>query len=159
MSSILQEGLVTTARASQADVPAGFRRWRRTRPFWGGLLLLLSGVELLISANLTLGAIQFHIGPTGFLSYVIPAMVILCGVMSWVTPQVRMFYGVIGALVAVYSLIGVNLGGFFIGMLLGIVGAAMVIAWTPAAPQSTSEPGPADATPTSEARTEEYRDD
>ena len=27
----------------------GFTRWRRTRPFWGGLFLLLAGVEIFLS--------------------------------------------------------------------------------------------------------------
>jgi Family of unknown function (DUF6114) len=27
---------------------AAFCRWRRTRPFWGGFLLLLAGIELLL---------------------------------------------------------------------------------------------------------------
>jgi hypothetical protein len=26
-----------------------WRRWRRTRPFWGGLLILLAGAEILVT--------------------------------------------------------------------------------------------------------------
>ena len=125
---------MTTARAPQAGGSAGsgsgFRRWRRTRPFWGGLLLVLSGIELLLSSNMDLGALAVHFGPTGFLSYVIPAMLILCGAMTWATPNLRLFYGILGSLVAVYSLIGLNFGGFFIGLLLGIVGGALALTWT-----------------------------
>jgi hypothetical protein len=33
--------------------------------------------------------------------------------------------------IAVYSLIGVNLGGFFVGMLLGSVGGILVVSWMP----------------------------
>jgi len=130
-----QEGHVTTAHAPQEGGFArgwrNFRRWQQARPFWGGLLLLLSGLELLLSGNMNLGALQVHVGETGFLSYVIPAMLILCGAMTWATPNLRLFYGVIGALVAVYSLIGLNFGGFLIGLLLGIFGGALAIAWTP----------------------------
>jgi hypothetical protein len=46
-------------------------------------------------------------------------------------PVHRIFYGVIYLVVSVYSLIGVNLGGFFVGMLLGSVGGVMVVAWAP----------------------------
>jgi uncharacterized YccA/Bax inhibitor family protein len=47
------------------------------------------------------------------------------------TPQHRLFYGVISLVVSVYSLIGVNLGGFVIGMLLGAVGGFLTVAWAP----------------------------
>ena len=124
-----------------------FRRWRRGRPFWGGLLLLLSGLEIFFSGNLRLTAIDIKFGTQGFLSYVIPAVVALCGVLVWVSPAQRMFYGIVGSLVAVYSLIGVNLGGFFVGMLIGILGGALSVAWAPVvavAPPSNREPEPGD---------------
>jgi hypothetical protein len=37
----------------------------------------------------------------------------------------------VGLLAALYSFIGLNLGGFFLGMLFGIIGGALVIAWGP----------------------------
>ncbi|OJF09598.1 DUF6114 domain-containing protein [Couchioplanes caeruleus] len=113
----------------------GFRHWRRTRPFWGGLLFLLSGLELFLSANLTLGDLQVHFGPEGFLSYLLPLLLLLCGLLTWLTPGQRIFYGILGLLTAVYSLIGLNLGGFAVGMLIGILGGALVLAWTPQRPQ------------------------
>lgn len=131
---------MATASASSG----GFRRWRRARPFWGGLLLLIAGLELFLSANLTLGDLQLHFGPEGFLSYLLPLLLVLCGVLTWVTPGQRLFYGILGLLTAVYSLIGLNLGGFFIGMLLGIVGGALVLAWAPQRPrpEATTDTAP-----------------
>ncbi|MGW4947555.1 DUF6114 domain-containing protein [Actinoplanes sp. NPDC004185] len=120
----------------------GFRRWRRSRPFWGGLLLLIAGLELFLSANLTLGDLEVHMGPEGFLSYLLPLLLVLAGVLSWVTPGQRLFYGVLGLLTAVYSLVGLNLGGFGLGMLLGIFGGALVLAWAPTRPQPQA-PAPA----------------
>jgi len=70
-------------------------------------------------------------GPTGYLSWLIPAVLIACGMLMWFTPQQRMFYAVVAVVTAVFSLIGVNLGGFFIGMLLGLVGGALGFAWVP----------------------------
>ena len=29
--------------------PGGFRSWRRSRPFWGGLFLIIAGLELFLS--------------------------------------------------------------------------------------------------------------
>jgi uncharacterized protein DUF6114 len=108
-----------------------FQRWRRGRPFWGGLLLVLSGIELFLSSNLDLGAIQIHLGFEGFLSYLLPALMLLTGIFVWFTPKQRVFYGIIGALTAIYSLIGLNLGGFLLGMVIGLVGGALAFAWTP----------------------------
>jgi hypothetical protein len=108
-----------------------FRRWRRRRPFWGGLFLMLSALELLYSANMNLGALEIHIGPQGFLSYLLPGVLLLAGVLVWVSPAQRLFYGIIGLLTALYSFIGLNLGGFFLGMLFGIIGGALAIAWGP----------------------------
>src|SRR4051794_27965558 len=110
---------------------AKFRQWRRSRPFWGGLFLLLSALELYFSGNLSLKNIEIHIGQQGFLIYLLPVIMLLCGLLVWFTPAQRLFYGIIGLLTALYSFLGLNLGGFFLGMLLGILGGALVIAWGP----------------------------
>nr|WP_296065950.1 DUF6114 domain-containing protein [uncultured Actinoplanes sp.] len=110
---------------------AKFRRWRRQRPFWGALLLVLSGIEYYVSGNLTIGGFEIHLGPTGFLSYLIPLIVLLCGLLSMFSPAQRLFYGIIALVTALYSLIGLNLGGFFAGMLLALIGGALVVAWGP----------------------------
>jgi hypothetical protein len=120
-----------------------FGRWRRRRPFWGGLLLLLAGLALFFSANLTLADMKVHFGQEGYLSYLLPVILVLCGTLIWVTPAQRLFYAVIGLVTALYSLIGLNLGGFGVGMLLGIVGGALAIAWTPARPAAVAA-GPPD---------------
>src|SRR5262245_19797897 len=108
-----------------------FRKWRKSRPFWGGLLLILAGLEIFYSGNLNLGNIQIHLGLIGFKSYIIPLVVVLCGVLTWVTPSQRLFYGIVGNAAVVYSIVSVNLGGFLIGLLLGIFGGALSIAWVP----------------------------
>jgi Family of unknown function (DUF6114) len=108
-----------------------YRRWRRNRPFWGGLFMILSGAFLFLSGNLELGNLQIHLGVTGFLSYIVPAFMILCGALAWATPSQRIFYGILGTIAALYSLISVNLGGFLLGMLLGIIGGCLTVAWVP----------------------------
>ncbi|PWU57782.1 hypothetical protein DLJ47_01445 [Micromonospora sp. S4605] len=108
-----------------------FRRWRRTRPFWGGLLTVLAGLEIFGTTQMSLGGLSFQMGPTGFLSWLIPTILVACGVLMWFTPQQRIFYAVVAAVTAVFSLIGVNLGGFFVGLLLGMVGAGLGFAWVP----------------------------
>lgn len=136
-----------------------FRRWRRGRPFWGGLLTMLAGIEIFFSGNLNLGELQLRVGLEGFQYYAISATLVLCGLLTWVTPAQRIFYGVLAALVAVYSLIGVNLGGFFIGMFLGIIGGSLSAAWVPVAPVEPAravpdEPEPGDGSPEAEPAAE-----
>ena len=69
---------------------------------------------------MNLGNLQIHMGQQGFISYVVPLALILCGLLSALTPDQRLFYGIIGVLNARYSFIGLNLCGFFLGMVLGI---------------------------------------
>jgi hypothetical protein len=111
-----------------------YRRWRRSRPFWGGLFLLLSGVEYYLSAHLDLLPMKLAFGLQGFLTWLVPLILLLCGLLVWLTPAQRLFYGIIGSVTAVGGLIALNLGGFFIGMLLGIVGGALTVAWAPTVP-------------------------
>jgi uncharacterized protein DUF6114 len=127
----------------------GFRRWRRSRPFWGSLFLLLSGLEMFYTANSSIGGVKIHIGPTGFLSYVLPLVLVAAAILCLFSPAQRLFYGVIGICAALYSFIGLNLGGLLLGMLLGILGGALVIAWGPprVAPGAGLTDPPADGEP------------
>ncbi|MFI6230133.1 DUF6114 domain-containing protein [Micromonospora echinospora] len=120
-----------------------FHRWRRSRPFWGGLLTAMAGVQIFGTTQMSLGGLTFQMGPTGFLSWVIPTILVACGMFMWFTPQHRMFYAVVAAVTALFSLIGVNLGGFFVGLLLGMVGSALGFAWAPARAPAASATGEA----------------
>ncbi|WP_405429076.1 DUF6114 domain-containing protein [Micromonospora sp. NBC_00617] len=148
---------MTTANPSQlrpssaAQAWRRFRRWRRSRPFWGGLLTILAGVEMFASTRMTLNGLSFHSGATGLLSLLIPVILVTCGVLLWFTPAQRLFYSIVAAVTAVYALIGLNLGGFFVGLLLGIVGSALAFAWTPTRPASAT-PAPAVVGPAAAAQ-------
>ncbi|PZF93956.1 hypothetical protein C1I99_19990, partial [Micromonospora deserti] len=120
----------------------GFRRWRWARPFWGGLLTALAGLEIFGTTQMSLSGLSFQMGPTGFLSWLIPTILVACGLLMWFSPQQRMFYAVVASVTALFSLIGVNLGGFFLGLLLGLVGGALGFAWAPG-----TRSGSADAPP------------
>ncbi|MGV9216314.1 DUF6114 domain-containing protein [Micromonospora sp. RB23] len=129
--------------SSAAQAWRRFRGWRRSRPFWGGLLTVLAGVEMFASTRMTLNGLSFHSGATGLLSLLIPVILVTCGLLLWFTPGQRLFYSIVAAVTAVYALIGLNLGGFFVGLLLGIVGSALAFAWTPnrPAPDATESAG------------------
>jgi hypothetical protein len=116
-----------------------FRAWRRSRPFWGGLLLLIAGLELLsvpLSGVLIKGAIKLviYIGIGGVFGAGIGALLIAAGLVMWFNPTHRVFYGVAGIVLGILSFPASNLGGFFLGMLLAIIGGSLAFAWTPVEP-------------------------
>jgi Family of unknown function (DUF6114) len=129
--------------ATTPERRAAFRSWSRQRPFVGTALMILSGVEMFFSGQLDIGHIHVQVGIEGFQATVIPIAMVLLGLLAMFMPVHRIFYGVIALVVAVYSLIGVNLGGFFVGMLLGAIGGILTVSWMPK--QATSVP--ADAAP------------
>ncbi|MDR7279863.1 DUF6114 domain-containing protein [Catenuloplanes atrovinosus] len=112
-----------------------FGRWRGTRPFWGGLLLILAGLEMFGSTQGGgINGLSVHVGPSGYLSWLIPGVLATCGLLIWFTPAQHMFYAVIGAITSVFSLMAINLGGFFVGLVLGGLGSALAFGWAPPGP-------------------------
>jgi len=118
---------------SATSPTATFRDWRQQRPFVGSLLILLAGVEMFFSTQLDIGKLHIQMGVEGFQAAIIPIGFVLLAVLIAVMPQHRIFYGVIALALSIYSIIGVNLGGFLIGMLLSAVGGILVVSWAPAA--------------------------
>lgn len=124
------------ARARAASAWQAFRDWRRSRPFWGGLLLLLAGVELTAIPLLSVLAhgsvkVVIYIGIGGVFGVLIGGLLVACGLLIWFHPVQRVFYAIAGVLLAVASFVATNLGGFFAGMLLGVIGASLSFGWTP----------------------------
>jgi len=148
---------VTAAEQPQARDSAlargwrAFRQWRRGRPFWGGLVTLLAAFLYYFSVHLKLSSFSVNFGQNGFLAWLIPLILAVCGLLAWLSPGQRIFYGIVAAATAVYGLIAVNLGGFFVGMLMGIVGGSLIAAWSPAreqpVPAAVDEPDTTDDAP------------
>ncbi|MGW1638609.1 DUF6114 domain-containing protein [Streptomyces lavendulae] len=106
------------------------RAWRRTRPFWGGLLLVLGGAELLL-VPLSPVTVLVSLGPGGIAAIGIGAALIVAGLFLWCVPQARTYVSLHALLLSVLSFVATNLGGFLVGMLLGIAGSALAFGWTP----------------------------
>jgi Family of unknown function (DUF6114) len=115
-----------------------FHGWRRSRPFWGGLWTIVAGVEILLTELAPL-PIVIHIGLTGLAGFAVPVLMILCGLMLWFAPQPRIFYASLILLLSLASWITSNLGGFIVGMLVGLVGGALAFTWT-TAPRTKAPP-------------------
>ncbi|MGI5136120.1 MULTISPECIES: DUF6114 domain-containing protein [unclassified Streptomyces] len=109
---------------------AAFRRRRADRPFWGGLLLTLGGAEILLTEKASLKVIT-HIGVQGLAGYLLPTVMLLCGLLLLFSPAQRVFYSVLGVLVSLGGWITSNLGGFLIGLLLGVTGSCLAFGWLP----------------------------
>jgi hypothetical protein len=116
-----------------------WREWRRSRPFWGGLLVLLGGVEILFTVWAPLGVV-LHVGMQNFIGYLVPYVIILLGLLLWFNPAQRIFYSLIAMLCALGSWLTSNMGGFVFGLLLTLVGAALAFAWAPAADLPGGDP-------------------
>jgi hypothetical protein len=128
-----------------------FRNWRRTRPFWGGLLVLLAGLPILYFpyANLSIGTLSIHLATSaGAASLLIGLLLIALGVSVWFQPMIRVFAGIAALVLALVSIPMSNLGGFGLGLLPGLLGGAMIVSWAPLKQPRTAdlvENGPQDA--------------
>ncbi len=120
--------LAATAAPAVRRALHNWRAWRRARPFWGGLFVVLGGGEILLSELASLPLV-IHIGLHGFASYVVPLLLLICGLLLWFHLPLRTFYSVLAILLALGSWITSNLGGFFAGMLLGLIGGSLAFAW------------------------------
>lgn len=126
---------------------ARFRAWRRSRPFSGGLLILLAGLELLLiplSGVLGHGAIRLviYIGIGGVFGVLIGLLLVAAGIIIWVNPVHRVFYGIAAIVLGIVSFPASNLGGFFIGMLLAVIGGSLAFAWGPGEPAQPADQSP-----------------
>ncbi|GGO50903.1 DUF6114 domain-containing protein [Streptomyces lasiicapitis] len=112
------------------DLRRVLRKWRRTRPFWGGLLLILGGAELLL-VPLSPLTVLVSLGIGGIAAIGIGIALMAAGLFLWLLPHTHHYVSVNALILSVLSFAATNLGGFLIGMLLGIVGSAMGFGWTP----------------------------
>ncbi|GAA4976367.1 DUF6114 domain-containing protein [Actinoplanes utahensis] len=124
----------------------GWREWRRSRPFWAGLFVLLGGAEILLTVWAPLGVV-LHVGMQGFIGYLVPVVIIICALLLWFNPAQRLFYSLIVILCALASWLTSNMGGFIIGLLLTLTGGALAFAWTEnpdPEPPATGDPATGD---------------
>ncbi|MFE4259035.1 DUF6114 domain-containing protein [Streptomyces sp. NPDC056883] len=116
------------------------RAWRRTRPFWGGLLVILGGTELLL-VPLSPLTVLVSLGLGGIAAIGIGLALIAAGLFLWLLPQTRAYVSIHALLLSVLSFVATNLGGFLVGMLLGIAGSALAFGWTPRPDPEAGEEG------------------
>ena len=118
---------------TDAQRRSGFTQWRRSRPFFAGLLMLLGGVVILTPAYLSLEVSNIIIQVStisGVSTFIIGALLIACGLMTWFGGGSRILTGVAGIILGIVALPTSNFGGFVLGTLLALVGGALALSWT-----------------------------
>lgn len=105
-----------------------FRVWRHTRPFWAGVFVILSGI-VIISYPLGPWPAMMAIGSSALTGIVIGLILIVGGLFYWFAPHQKSFVSIILMLCSILSFVASNLGGFFLGMILGMIGSAWGFGW------------------------------
>lgn len=123
-----------------------FGEWRQGRPFMGALLLMIGGiiigwVPIQFATELAIIGGSFTV-----IGLVFAAMVFLTGAFVMARPEMSTIFGVIGIALSILSLIGA-LGGMFVGMLVGIAGGNLCIAWRNPDPDHKSTTGTGTGSP------------
>ncbi|WP_415951714.1 DUF6114 domain-containing protein [Streptomyces sp. KLOTTS4A1] len=111
-----------------------FRNWRGTRPFWAGLFTMLSGLPIAYFpyAHVKLGNLTLAMQTTGASSAaIIGVLLVTLGLTMWFHHIVRVFAGVAAIILGLVSFPLSNFGGFFMGLLLSLIGGGLAIAWAP----------------------------
>ncbi|WP_328528627.1 DUF6114 domain-containing protein [Nocardioides sp. NBC_00368] len=105
-----------------------FRAWRRTRPFWGALWLIVAGAWIIYWMSFDIG-IALTGGWSYSAGYVMGGSLIMFGLVTWLAPHYKSLSGVVAFLIALGAFPTANLGGFVVGSVLGIIGGSMVWSW------------------------------
>jgi hypothetical protein len=107
------------------------RGWRRSRPFWGAVIILVAGGET-AAVRFTLPLrTTWTILPAGLL---IAGGMVACALLLLFDPAQRSLYAVAAILLSITALETSHLGGYLIGTLLGLAGGATAFAWVPGLP-------------------------
>lgn len=121
------------AVSEPAGAPTGFTAWRTSRPFLGGLFMILSGLIILMPAYLSLEVsnIMIQISTmSGVSTFIIGALLVVSGLMTWFGGGSRFLTGVAALILGLVALPTSNFGGFIIGTLFALIGGALALAWT-----------------------------
>ncbi|MFE5795996.1 DUF6114 domain-containing protein [Streptomyces sp. NPDC056503] len=101
-------------------------RWRvrrRGRPFGAGLLLALGGAEILLVQRAGPAALV-----SGEVRYVVPLVMAGCGLLVVADPRRRRPYAAVGVVASLASWVASDLGGFLLGLTLGLAGGVLALA-------------------------------
>lgn len=125
------------ARSLDEDYQASTRRlwhhircWCHQRPYWGAFCVLLASLLILWSP---VSLLQTGVVPANSMwaGFVVGGLLFAMGLVEMLAPSHALVAGAAGVVLSLLSLI-TALGGFGIGMLLGVIGSSCAVAWKPA---------------------------
>ncbi|MEH7096185.1 DUF6114 domain-containing protein [Neobacillus vireti] len=103
------------------------RKWRKSRPLWGSILTIVSGLMILwVPLNLYLST--FLPGSIAIIGLLFGGVITLIGIVALFFPNASKILGIFTIFLSILSVIGA-LGGFLFGTLFGIIGGALLMAW------------------------------
>ncbi|RFU60507.1 DUF6114 domain-containing protein [Bacillus sp. V59.32b] len=107
----------------------GFKGWRKSRPFWGAVVTIVSGITILwVPMNLYLNT--FLPGSVAMIGLLFGGLIMLTGLLAMFFPNSSRMLGIMTIFFSILSVIGA-LGGFLFGTIFGIIGGSLLIAWRP----------------------------
>lgn len=121
---------VSTDAQEQRSLRQSFRHFRRSRPFWGCIVLLLGGYYVMRPAVGSF-ALMTELGGGGATVFLLGGGMVTAAFIAFLVPAQRYFPAIMAAMCSVASLPLANLGGWLVGMTLGIIGSGLIFAWTP----------------------------
>jgi hypothetical protein len=89
---------------------------------------VLGGGEILFTYHAPLKLV-LHFGLYGLAGFLLPALLVVLGLLLLFDPAHRTFYSILSVLGALGTWLTSNLGGFLLGMLLALVGGALAFGW------------------------------
>ena len=107
-----------------------FRNWRRTRPFWAGVWAMLGGALI---AYVPATAFKFFLiaNSSLIIGVLVGALVGVFGLLLWFAKAIRVPLGIMIILLSLASFFTSDFGGLLLGMLMGLIGGSLAIAWVP----------------------------
>jgi hypothetical protein len=122
----------TNARPSRpARVRHAVYRYLKSRPTAGCLILAAGGWFVLRPVVASTFQFLNYLGVGGAQIYILGGGMVAAALVAFFAPAQRHFPALMAMAFSIASLPLANLGGWLIGMVLGIVGSGMVFAWTP----------------------------
>jgi hypothetical protein len=108
-----------------------FRDWRRGRPFWAGVWAMLGGATIAYVPG-TAFKLLLVTNASLVIGILVGALVGFFGLMLWFARSLRVLLGVLILLLSLVSFFTSDFGGLLLGMLMGLVGGSLALAWVPA---------------------------
>ena len=105
------------------------KRWCHQRPCWGAFCVLAASL-LILWAPVCLLQSTIVTGSTLWAGLVVGGLLFVMGLIELFAPSYALVAGAIGVMLSLISLI-TALGGFGVGMFLGVIGSSYVVAWKP----------------------------